>query len=292
MAAFLLLLLVLGTAWPAAAQDTPRVQVFGGYSYTRFDSPSFGFSNPSGLNGYNFSPAFNLIRGFGVVAELSGQYGSNLNLRDIAVGPQFLYPKGKALFFGHALIGSARSLVRVGNKKKTRPAPWPWAEAWTSISLPASRCAYFRWIICTPVCFRRPRTICAFQPAWFIAGAGSRRGTGRPLGSVAGREHDAEKFWKEFDDTDSTGGLAGRHLCPGLVSGLWRQQQRTADRVLARNAYVAVPQGNAIAAFRVNSGSGDLTRVLGSPFAGWDLSGGDRSPPFGKVRLCRQPGRK
>ena len=118
MAAFLFLLLVLGTAWPAAAQDTPRVQVFGGYSYTRFDSPSFGFSSPSGLNGYNFAPAFNLIRNFGVVAEVSGQYGSNLDLRDIAVGPQFLYPKGKALFFGHALIGSARSLVRVGNSEE------------------------------------------------------------------------------------------------------------------------------------------------------------------------------
>jgi len=118
MAAFLFLLLVLGTAWPAGAQDTPRVQVFGGYSYTRFDSPSFGFSSPSGLNGYNFAPAFNLIRNFGVVAEVSGQYGSNLDLRDIAVGPQFLYPKGKALFFGHALIGSARSLVRVGNSEE------------------------------------------------------------------------------------------------------------------------------------------------------------------------------
>ena len=76
------------------------MQVFGGYSYTRFDSPSFGFANPSGLNGYNFSPAYNLIWGFGVVAELSGQYGSNLNLRDIAVGPQFLYPRGKSIFFG------------------------------------------------------------------------------------------------------------------------------------------------------------------------------------------------
>ena len=85
----------LGAARPAAAQDMPRVQVFGGYSYTRFDSPSFGFANASGLNGYNFAPAYNLIRGFGVMAELSGQYGSKLNLRDIAVGPQFLYPRGK-----------------------------------------------------------------------------------------------------------------------------------------------------------------------------------------------------
>ena len=117
-ATLLLLLLTFCTVRPAAAQDIPRVQVFAGYSYTRFDSPSFGFSNPSGLNGYNFSPAFNLIRGFGVAAEVSGQYGSNLNLRDIAVGPQFLYPKGKTLFFGHVLIGSVRSLVRVGNNEE------------------------------------------------------------------------------------------------------------------------------------------------------------------------------
>jgi len=109
-----LIVLLLAASLPASSQDTPRVQVFAGYSYTRFDSPSFGFSNPSGLNGYNFSPAFNLIRGFGVAVELSGQYGSTLNLRDIAVGPQFLYPRGKTLFFGHVLIGDARSLVQVG----------------------------------------------------------------------------------------------------------------------------------------------------------------------------------
>ncbi len=99
----------------AGAQDMPRMQVFGGYSYTRFDSQSFGFSSPTGLNGYTFSPAFNLIRGFGVAAELSGQYGSKLNLRDIAVGPQFLYPWGKTLFFGRLLVGDARTLVRVAN---------------------------------------------------------------------------------------------------------------------------------------------------------------------------------
>jgi len=31
------------------------------------------------------------------------------------VGPQFLYPRGKAIFFGHALVGDARTLVRVAN---------------------------------------------------------------------------------------------------------------------------------------------------------------------------------
>lgn len=111
----LFLLLVAGADLPTQAQEVPKVQVFGGYSYTRFDTRSFGFSNSTGISGYNFSPAFNLIRGFGVKAELSGQYSSQLNLRDIAVGPQFLYPRGKALFFGHLLFGKARTLVHIAN---------------------------------------------------------------------------------------------------------------------------------------------------------------------------------
>lgn len=114
-AVILILLLIFGWNLPAGAQDMPRVQVFGGYSYTRFDSPSFGFANASNLNGYTFSPAYNLLYGFGVVAELSGQYGSKLNLRDIAIGAQFLYPKGKSRFFGHFLVGDARTLVQVAN---------------------------------------------------------------------------------------------------------------------------------------------------------------------------------
>ena len=116
--AVLLLLLTIATAWPSVAQVMPRVQVFGGYSYTRYDTPSFGFSSPTGLNGYTFSPAYNVIRGFGVVAELSGQYTTNRNLRDIAAGPQFLYPRGKMMFFAHLLFGEARSLVQVGGPQE------------------------------------------------------------------------------------------------------------------------------------------------------------------------------
>ncbi len=114
-ALILIVLLILCGSSAAVAQDMPRVQIFGGYSYTRFDSPSFGFANPSNLNGYTFSPAYNLLYGFGVVAELSGQYGSKLNLRDLAVGPQILYPRGKSTFFGRFLVGDARTLVRVAN---------------------------------------------------------------------------------------------------------------------------------------------------------------------------------
>lgn len=111
----LLFLFVVLASMQSAAQDIPRVQVFGGYSYLRFDSRSFGFAGGSNLNGYNLAPAFNLTHGLGVVAELSGQYGSHLNLRDIAGGPQFLYPRNNMIFFAHVLIGDARTLVNVGN---------------------------------------------------------------------------------------------------------------------------------------------------------------------------------
>jgi hypothetical protein len=114
-ATVILVLMLAGVSLPAVAQDIPRVQVFGGYSYTRFDTKSFGFSDQTGLNGYNFSPAFNIANGLGAVAELSGQYQSQTNLRDIAAGPQFLYPRGQKLFFAHLLFGQARTFVRVGN---------------------------------------------------------------------------------------------------------------------------------------------------------------------------------
>jgi 6-phosphogluconolactonase (cycloisomerase 2 family) len=57
-----------------------------------------------------------------------------------------------------------------------------------------------------------------------------------------------------------------------------------------RNAYVAVPQGNAIAAFRVNSHSGDLTRVLGSPFAGGTSPAAIAVHPSGKFVYAANQG--
>ncbi len=110
----LILLRITALSSLSVAQQIPRVQVFGGYSYTRFDSPTLGFANPSNLNGFNISPAFNLAYGFGVKVELTGQYGPKVNLRDLTVGPQFLYSRGRTLFFAHALFGDSRSFVRVG----------------------------------------------------------------------------------------------------------------------------------------------------------------------------------
>ncbi len=93
----------------------PRLQLFGGYSYLRFDSKTFGFADNSGLNGFDVMLAGNLTYGFGVLAEASGNYGPTMNFRDVVFGPQFLYPRGKTTFFGHALFGRGESSVRVAN---------------------------------------------------------------------------------------------------------------------------------------------------------------------------------
>jgi hypothetical protein len=102
--------------WPLAAkaQEVPRLELFGGYSYVRFDSKTFGFSDNSGLNGFDVMAAGNLTYGFGVLVEASGNYDPHMNFRDVVFGPQFLFPRGKTTFFGHALFGKGESSVRVG----------------------------------------------------------------------------------------------------------------------------------------------------------------------------------
>jgi hypothetical protein len=98
----------------AAAQQTPKVQIFGGYSYLRFDSTTIGFAETSNMNGWEFSPAFNFTKHLGVVADASGHYGNHQQFYAFSAGPQVLFTKGNGLFFGHLLFGKGEDKVRVG----------------------------------------------------------------------------------------------------------------------------------------------------------------------------------
>jgi len=104
----------------ASAQDTPRIQVFGGYSRLQFDSKSVGFNNNTGLNGWTGSAAFNFVPEFGVVGEVSGYYGPNLRVRDWLVGPQFMYGRWHALFFGHILFGKGDTRITTSATSETQ----------------------------------------------------------------------------------------------------------------------------------------------------------------------------
>lgn len=65
----------LALAFPhtVAAQDTPRFEVFGGYSCLRLSNDS-GLE-PAGLNGWNVSGKFNFTRRIGLLADFMGGYG-------------------------------------------------------------------------------------------------------------------------------------------------------------------------------------------------------------------------
>lgn len=99
--------LVFLVSLTAHAQDSDKVEVFGGYSYLRFDnSPSFN------QNGWEFSGQYKFKPWLGAVADFSGDYGSSLHTTYYMFGPQVSWP-ARVSPFGHVLIGGAHESVSV-----------------------------------------------------------------------------------------------------------------------------------------------------------------------------------
>jgi opacity protein-like surface antigen len=103
-----LVIVVLAMSGLVLAQDTPSVELFGGYSYMRVN-PGFGLDgvNTSGweasLN-YNFGPHWSLK------GDIDGQYCCNgQHLHSFMAGPQWSYRREKATFFLHGLLGGAHA---------------------------------------------------------------------------------------------------------------------------------------------------------------------------------------
>jgi opacity protein-like surface antigen len=112
VAASLLLLLPLA----AIAQDKPKVEIFGGYSYLHTDD-----ALDLDLHGWNASVAGNLNKWFGIKADFSGHYDdvtlspgvrADVSAHLFLVGPQFTYRKSDTWQpFAHVLLGAARSHI-------------------------------------------------------------------------------------------------------------------------------------------------------------------------------------
>jgi opacity protein-like surface antigen len=117
---FLASLLALCLPLTASAQEgTPKVEIFGGYSYVRTDS-SDGFDSIN-AHGFNASLAGNITKHIGLVSEFSrltfsqsvtapivGEITIDASVLTYLFGPRFTFYRGKAEPFVHALLGGAR----------------------------------------------------------------------------------------------------------------------------------------------------------------------------------------
>ncbi|MGH9798924.1 MAG: hypothetical protein ACRD82_01030, partial [Blastocatellia bacterium] len=95
----------------AMAQNTPKVELFGGYSYTR---SSFFQDELDKVNGNGWHGSVSVSSPFWVegVVDVSGHYGSaqgvNSSLHLFLAGPRFVYHGKRFCFFSQTLFGRAR----------------------------------------------------------------------------------------------------------------------------------------------------------------------------------------
>ncbi len=106
--------LMLGFCVSAMAQETPKAEIFGGYSYTRDVTDDQNFQGGTG------SIAFNANNWLGLVGDFAGYKATGLpsgvsaNLFTYTFGPRLSYRKNeKATPFAHVLFGGARASASV-----------------------------------------------------------------------------------------------------------------------------------------------------------------------------------
>ncbi|HWN08339.1 MAG TPA: outer membrane beta-barrel protein [Pyrinomonadaceae bacterium] len=97
--------IVLVFSLSAFAQNTPKAELFGGYSYAG-----------TGSKGFDGSIAVNLNDWFGLVADVGGQYTrltdsgftEKIRSHSFLFGPKFSIRKNRAVPFAHALVGVSK----------------------------------------------------------------------------------------------------------------------------------------------------------------------------------------
>jgi hypothetical protein len=88
----------------AAAQIPTKGNIFFGYSYNRAD---FNGARAN-FNGWDGSLEGNVAPWVGIVADVSGHYGSNDSIHSVVFGPRVSVSVGKITPFAHALFGFSR----------------------------------------------------------------------------------------------------------------------------------------------------------------------------------------
>jgi len=97
----------------AHAQDSDKVELYGGYSYMRFDS-----SPITNMNGWLLSGEYKPTSWLGAVAEFGGDYGSGASVHTFLFGPQISL-NSRVSPFAHVLVGAAHFSANNGNLTDT-----------------------------------------------------------------------------------------------------------------------------------------------------------------------------
>jgi hypothetical protein len=105
------------------ASKLPAIDVFGGYSYLRFESTTLGFADRLTLNGGNVEVSLpDLYEGFGIAADVSGHYAPEMKEFNFLIGPQYSFQWKGIRLYGHALFGKARDRLRQPGTTQLEPS--------------------------------------------------------------------------------------------------------------------------------------------------------------------------
>jgi hypothetical protein len=101
----------------------PEIDVFGGYSYLRFDAKTLGFANDLNLNGADVSVSMpELYRGLGAALDISAHFATELEEFNYMIGPQYTYEWKGMRLYGHGLFGKARARLRQPGTTNVEPS--------------------------------------------------------------------------------------------------------------------------------------------------------------------------
>ncbi len=102
--ALLVVCVILAVAGLALAQEAPKAEVFGGYSYLRIN-PGQGIDGVN-ANGWEAALTGNVTKNFGITADFSGHYAQGGHAYTYVFGPQIAVRADKVKPFAHALFGA------------------------------------------------------------------------------------------------------------------------------------------------------------------------------------------
>jgi opacity protein-like surface antigen len=126
--------LIIALSLSLAAQQTPKAEVFGGYSFFHAGLGPENISDQS-ANGWNGSFTGNVNSWLGVTADFSGQYKSvgamvaasgsstpqvKVHLHNFLFGPTVSYRSRKATPFARLLLGVSRESASLDNQSDSR----------------------------------------------------------------------------------------------------------------------------------------------------------------------------